>query len=113
MLTGVVLALIAIIAFKAWMWWPQGHYWLAMTVIAERQRREVKGIAKRVASIVEGVRTRLAASIRRRIAEHKRRIEHEHEFYRRFNAYCREHDLAPLCEDDWKSYRYYDCDRPT
>jgi hypothetical protein len=26
MLTGVVLALFAIIAFKAWMWWPQGHY---------------------------------------------------------------------------------------
>jgi hypothetical protein len=84
-----------------------------MTVIAERQRREVKGIAKRVASIVEGVRTRLAAWIRRRIAERKRRIEHEREFYRSFNAYCREHDLAPLCEDDWKNYRYCDCDRPT
>jgi hypothetical protein len=65
------------------------------------------------ASIVEGVRTRLAAWIRRHVAKRKRRIEYEREFYRRFNAYCREHDLAPLCEDDWKSYRYYDCDRPT
>ena len=26
MLTGVLLALIAIIALKAWMWWLPGHY---------------------------------------------------------------------------------------
>jgi hypothetical protein len=26
MLTGALLALIAIIAFKAWMWWLPGHY---------------------------------------------------------------------------------------
>jgi hypothetical protein len=49
----------------------------------------------------------LLAGWRRRLLEaRKRRIEHEREFYRNLGAYCRAHNLSPICEDDWKSAAY-------
>lgn len=74
-------------------------------------RSKAERMAGRVGKTAQAIRTELAAWVRHRIAVRKRRLEHEREFYRKFNAYCREHNLCPLSEDDWKSYSYYDCDR--
>jgi len=66
-------------------------------------------MTKHVASIIfETVGVQLAAWRRRRIAERKRRFEQEREFYLTFNAYCRERNLCPFCEDDWKTGYYCD-----
>ena len=48
----------------------------------------------------------LAASVRQVVEARKRRLEQEQAFYRELNAYCRSHDLSPICEDDWKTAAY-------
>jgi hypothetical protein len=34
---------------------------------------------------------------------HRRRAEQERDFYRNLAAYCRDNNVSPLCEDDWKT----------
>jgi hypothetical protein len=66
-------------------------------------------MTKHFASIIfETVGVQLAAWLRRGIAERKRRFDQEREFYLTLNAYCREYNLCPFCEDDWKACYYCD-----
>jgi hypothetical protein len=48
----------------------------------------------------------LAGWLRRLLEAHRRRIKQEQDFYRNLAAYCRDNDLSPVCEDDWKTAAY-------
>lgn len=66
-----------------------------MALNAEIVAHSVKAFTK--------ITARFAGSLRRRIAARRRRIEHDAEFYRTLNAYCRANNLPPVCEDDWRT----------
>jgi hypothetical protein len=34
----------------------------------------------------------------------RRRVEHDRQFYRNLNAYCRANNISPVCEDDWRTW---------
>ena len=48
----------------------------------------------------------LASTVREIVEARKRKLEQEQAFYRNLSAYCRAHDLSPICEDDWKTAAY-------
>jgi hypothetical protein len=51
-------------------------------------------------------KTLLAGWLRALLEAHRRRIKQEQDFYRNLAAYCRDNDLSPVCEDDWKTAAY-------
>jgi len=59
-----------------------------------------------MARIVNGFRSSKALVvryIRRCLEARQRRLEHDREFYRNLNDFCRANNMSPICEDDWKA----------
>jgi hypothetical protein len=51
-------------------------------------------------------KTLLAGWLRGLLDAHRRKVEHEKDFYRSLATYCRTNNVSPVCEDDWKTAAY-------
>ena len=63
-------------------------------------------LLERAMSAIADSRERLERHVGRVLAERRRRIDDEREFYANLQAYCRANNLSSVCEDDWKSAAY-------
>ncbi len=66
---------------------------------------DLKTLVARFANTFTKSKSLLARSISELIEARRRSVEHEREFYRDLNAYCRAHKMPAVCTDDWMTSR--------